>query len=201
MVLVMVLLLAGASVAYKKFANASASNALVLAGNAQAEENKTDAPESKDSIPADSEKTADEPSSVSLAPDFTVYDQDGNEVTLSSFFGKPIVLNFWASWCPPCRMEMPDFNQAYLELGSKVHFLMVNMTAGRETKQSAQEFIQEENFSFPVYFDLSQNAAVTYGAYSLPTTYFIDASGAAVAYATGAIDADTLRGAIDMILR
>ena len=51
------------------------------------------------------------------APDFTVYDREGNPHKLSDFFGKPIVLNFWASWCSPCKMEMPDFNEKYLEIG------------------------------------------------------------------------------------
>ena len=118
---------------------------------------------------------------------------------LSDFFGKPIVLNFWASWCGPCKMEMPDFEAKYLELGDKVQFLMVNMTAGSETQESAQEFIDAEGFTFPVFFDLDSDAAYTYGASSLPTTYFIDADGYVVAQAVGAIDADTLQQGIDLL--
>ena len=53
------------------------------------------------------------------------------------FIGKPIALNFWASWCGPCQMEMPDFHEKYLQLGEKVNFLMINMTTGRETQESA----------------------------------------------------------------
>ena len=215
-VLAMVLLLGGASAVYGWLGDSAAPDALVLTGNAKAEEEAaldepnqtgTETENAVDSSSADhtheDEHAHDhdhEEDHVHLAPDFTVYDKDGNEVNLSSFFGKPIVLNFWASWCPPCRMEMPDFNEKYLELGDEVHFLMVNMTTGRETKQSAQEFIQEENFSFPIYFDTNQDAAITYSAYSLPTTYFINASGEAVAQATGAIDIDTLQRGIDMIM-
>ena len=63
-----------------------------------------------------------------LAPDFTVYDGAGNEVRLSDYLGKPVVLNFWASWCGPCRMEMPHFQEKQLELEGEVQFLMVNVT-------------------------------------------------------------------------
>ena len=134
------------------------------------------------------------------APDFTVYDAESNEVHLTDFVGKPIVLNFWASWCGPCKMEMPDFNEKYLELGEEVQFLMINMTDGsRETVAIASEFIKESGYSFPVFYDTKMDAANTYGAYSLPMTFFIDAQGYPVARATGAIDAETLMRGIDMI--
>jgi len=143
--------------------------------------------------------TEDAEQQIPPAPDFTVYDIDGNEVHLSDYIGKPIVLNFWASWCGPCQMEMPDFHEKYLELGEDVHFLMINMTTGRETLESASAFIANKEYSFPVFYDTESNAASTYGVYSLPTTYFIDAEGYAIAQATGAIDAETLQRGIDMI--
>ena len=133
------------------------------------------------------------------APDFTVYDGDGNAVHLSDYVGKPVVMNFWASWCGPCQMEMPDFQAKHEELGGEVQFLMINMTGGRETLDSAQKFIAEQGYTFPVFYDTDSDAAITYGAYSLPTTYFIDAEGNAVAQATGAINGDILQTGIDMI--
>lgn len=137
-----------------------------------------------------------------IAPDFTIVDKDGTQIYLSDFIGKPIVLNFWASWCGPCKMEMPDFNEKYAELGDEIHFLMVNMTDGsRETVDVAKEFIEEQGYTFPVYFDTEMDAAITYGVTSLPTTYFIDAEGYVIAQAMGAIDASTLQTGIDMITK
>ena len=95
---------------------------------------------------------------------------------------------------------MPEFNAAWEELEGEVQFLMVNMTDGsRETIDTAKEYVEGEGFTFPVLFDTAGNAAATFGVYSLPTTYFIDVQGNAVAYAMGAIDADTLQKGIDMI--
>ena len=150
--------------------------------------------------PQDSEAPEEtEPPKVE-APDFTVENADGEEVKLSDYVGKPIVLNFWASWCSPCKSEMPDFNEAWEELGEEVHFLMVNMTDGsRETVDTAKEYVEEQGFSFPVFFDTQSQAAIAYGAYSLPTSYFIDAEGYVVARAVGAIDRDTLQKGLDLI--
>ena len=146
------------------------------------------------------EESPTEPELV-LAPDFTVYDIDGNEVRLSDFRGKPVVLNFWASWCGPCKMEMPDFNDKYLELQEDVHFLMVNLTDGtQETVEIASTFIAQQGYVFPVYYDTASEAAMLYGIRSIPTTFFIDAEGYGIARATGAIDAATLQTGIDMIL-
>ena len=134
------------------------------------------------------------------APEFLVYDAQGNEVHLSDYYGKPIVLNFWASWCGPCQMEMPDFNEKFLEVGDEVQFLMVNVTDGdRETMETASAFIAEKGYSFPVLFDLYLDASAAYNATALPMTVLINREGNIVAYATGAITAETLQQGIDII--
>ena len=134
------------------------------------------------------------------APDVLLTDRDGNEVHLSDFAGKPIILNFWASWCGPCKSEMPDLEEAYLKYGDEIHFLMVNCTDGsRETVQIASDFIADAGYTFPVYFDTTYEAAYTYGASSIPLTYFIDAEGNLTAYYMGAMSASILQQGIDMI--
>ena len=133
-------------------------------------------------------------------PDFTVMDASGKEVKLSDFRGKPTVVNFWASWCGPCKSEMPDFDAVYQEMGDEIHFLMVNMTDGaQETLAGAQAFIADSGYTFPVYYDTQYSAAMAYGVSSLPTTYFFDAEGYGVAYAIGAIGKEDLLRGIGMI--
>ena len=135
------------------------------------------------------------------APDFTALDAQGNEVRLSDYFGKPIVLNFWASWCGPCKSEMPDFEEAYQTYGSDVEFMMVNLTDGsRETVETAKAFIAEQNFTFPVYFDTANEAAIAYQASSIPATYFIDKNGNIIAHAVGMLDKANILKGIEMIL-
>lgn len=134
------------------------------------------------------------------APDFTVLDSEGNSVKLSELVGKPIVLNFWASWCPPCKQEMPDFNKAYEDIGEDITFVMVDMVDGqRETMEKGKEHITDNKYTFPVYYDTKQEAANTYGVSGLPTTYFIDKDGFIVTGAQGAIDEKTLLKGIEMI--
>lgn len=162
-------------------------------------DDRVDASQLSTEPPSPSGSESTEPQRTA-APDFTVLDMNGKERKLSEFIGKPIILNFWASWCGPCKMEMPDFDAAYKKYGDEIHFLMVNCTtSSRETMDSAKALIADEGFTFPVYFDTTGEASGIYGAYSIPLTYFIDDEGYLEAYAQGAIDAETLQIGIDRI--
>lgn len=180
------------------------------------EDTQTSDTEESDASPTDSEDTEDShtedshtdssentdsgETTVETAPDFTMTNASGEEVKLSDFFGKPVVLNFWASWCGPCKSEMPHFEDAYQKYGEDINFVIVNLTDGvRETVENASDFIEEQGYTFPLYFDTNTEGAVTYGTYSIPVTYFIGADGVPVAQANGALDAATLQKGLDMI--
>ena len=137
----------------------------------------------------------------SEAPDFTVYDLEGNAHKLSDFRGKPVLLNFWASWCGPCQMEMPDFQKFYESHGDKVNFVIVNLTDGQqETVESASAFLAEKGYTFPVYYDTGREAAVKYGVSSVPMSFFIDAEGYFVTWVRGALNAAMLQKCMDLLL-
>lgn len=132
---------------------------------------------------------------------FTVTDWDGNEVELKDFKGKPVILNFWASWCPPCKGEMPDFEDAYKEHGDKIQFMMINLTDGnRETVELAKKHITDNDYSFPVFFDTKAEVGYSFSVSSIPATYLVDENGNVVGHAIGAIDRKTLDEAIKILL-
>ena len=193
LVLVFAALIIGASFLYQSLADQNPAQQQLATMPVQ-----TTAPAAAETTP----NTTGEAEAVIPAIDFTVYDADGNAVKLSDFYGKPIVLNFWASWCGPCRSEMPDFQKACTDLEGQVQFLMINMTDGsRETVASASAYIQQEGYSFPIYFDTSMEAAMAYQAYSIPITFFIGEGGVPIAYYTGAMSRDILQQGIDRLLQ
>lgn len=136
--------------------------------------------------------------SPNAAPDFTVYDEKGKAVKLSDMRGKPVVLNMWASWCGPCKSEMPGFQAMYEKYGEDIHFMMINLTS-QDNLGEAQTLIEQEGYTFPVYFDKDSSTTASYSTGSIPMSFFINSKGELVTYAVGAIDAATLEKAIGMI--
>ena len=148
----------------------------------------------------ESEESGDESEGHTIsAPDFTVLNEKVDELKLSDYFGKPIVLNFWATWCGYCVEEMPDFDRAYKE-HPEVQFLMVNATDGvRETTEKAKQFLEEKGFTFPVVYDTQQSAVYAYYVTGFPSTYFIDAEGSMVTYFNGMLSYENLIKGIGFI--
>lgn len=182
----------GAAILYNSLSDNVGHDTLHAAGSSPAE--------GSDSHTAASDGSDTSAGQEYPAPDFLMTDSDGNTVRLSDFEGKPVVLNFWASWCGPCKNEMPEFDKLYSEFGDEFHFLMVNLTDGsRETVAGAKEFIEEAGYGFSVYFDIDGEGASEFSVYSIPVTYFIDARGNIAAYAQGSLDGEIIKQGMDMI--
>ena len=185
LVLVLVFLIAGAGIAYNSMADKVQLDNLATRETAAAE------------VPEGSEAAEND----NLAPDFTVYDLEGNAHKLSDFRGKPVIVNFWASWCNPCKNEMPAFEEKYLQYKDDIHFLMVNLTDGsQETVETAQGYIDGQGYTFPVYFDTDYSGAIAYGVSAVPATYFIDENGSLIAYGKGSLSQEQLQRGIDMLI-
>ncbi len=114
-----------------------------------------------------------------MAPDFTMNTLDGKEVKLSDYKGKKVVLNLWASWCPPCKAEMPHMQKYYEENKDKknVEILAVNLTTMEKDQSNIQSFVDDYGLTFPIPLDESGDIGVAYQAFSIPTTYMIDTTG------------------------
>ena len=118
-----------------------------------------------------------EQSNVSI-PDFVFYNEDDEQVNFSDFEGKPVVLNFWTSWCIYCREEMPDFESLCREYSDKVNFIFLDCIGSRgETKRMAQDFMEENGYNLPVYYDNDGQGMYVFGINSFPTTVYADRHG------------------------
>lgn len=107
------------------------------------------------------------------APDFELETLEGKKVKLSDFAGKKVMLNFWATWCPPCKAEMPHMQKFYEEKGDEIHILAVNI----DPKNDVAGFAKEMNLHFPILLDKNDKVMKMYQILSIPTTYFIDEDG------------------------
>ncbi|WP_338452339.1 TlpA disulfide reductase family protein [Niallia oryzisoli] len=107
------------------------------------------------------------------APDFEVKNLAGETVKLSDFQGKKVLLNFWATWCPPCKEEMPDMEKFHKQAGDDVVILAVNI----DPQYNVNKFVTEMGITFPILLDEKDEVNSMYQVLTIPTTYFIDEKG------------------------
>jgi peroxiredoxin len=130
------------------------------------------------------------------APDFTLATADGTVVALSDFRSKTVVLNFWATWCPPCRAEMPDLQAAFNERAPDDDFVVLGIDLA-EPAGAVQDFIDEFEITFPIAIDSEQTVAEHYGVRGLPASFFIDTQGIVRAMQLGPVFGHLLPDGID----
>ena len=135
------------------------------------------------------------------APDFTLFDQFGNEHTLSAYKGKTVFLNFWATWCPPCRGEMPEIQALYEAYGANEGDLVVLGIAAPESGQEGSmdeitAFLEENGYSFPVVMDETSKSFMEYGIRAFPTTFMIDKEGNVYGYVEGALTGEIMESIV-----
>lgn len=156
----------------------------------------------------DDEHTAAEEDIMELAPsapDFTLIDQYGNTHTLSDYKGKTVFLNFWATWCPPCRAEMPEIQEIYEEYGGNESDVIILGIAspnyGREgSAEDIASFLEDNGYSYPVVMDEGGLSAYDYGVSAYPTTFMIDKEGNVFGYVTGQITKDIMNSIIEQTI-
>lgn len=137
------------------------------------------------------------PEAGSDAPDFELPDVNGDLVRLSDFHGRPVVLNFWATWCAPCRLEMPELERARAEFGeSGPAVLTVNQG---ESAEQVDAFFDEVGLTLPALLDSKGDVGAAYGAFFLPMTVIVDSDGVVAAIHRGMISRDELNGYLSEI--
>lgn len=150
---------------------------------------------------ADTDTNSEEDKKIE-ALDFTLYDQYGKEHKLSDYRGKKVFLNFWATWCPPCRAEMPHIEDLYKEYEKNSKDVIIlgvaSPNVGKEgDQQYIEDFLKENNYTFPVVFDDGGMLSYQYGFSSLPSTLIIDEDGYITKYIPGAMNKSTMKSLIE----
>lgn len=141
--------------------------------------------------------SSDSESNYGKAPDFTLVDLNGKEVSLSDFKGKKVFLNFWVTWCPPCKAEMPEIEKVYQE--TKDSDLVILAVEIGESKNTVSTFISDNDYNFKVLLDQDETAAASYGFSAIPTSYFIDEKGNIVDKRTGGMSYDEMKEYIEKL--
>lgn len=140
-------------------------------------------------------------SAYPVADDFLFTDQNGTTVRLSDFYGKPIIINFFATWCPPCQAELPYFNKAYLNYGDRIHFLVIDLVdEDGEDVENGLSFISSNGYSFPLYFDSEGQGYNAYGTGYIPMTILISPDGHVLDSHVGGLGEDEVQALVDRLL-
>lgn len=133
----------------------------------------------------------------SRAPDFELTDLQGHKHRLSDYRGQGVFLNFWGTWCPPCKQEMPYINNQYHQFKDKgVQVLAVDI---QESQLAVKEFASRYNLDFPIMIDTDKEVMTAYGIDPLPATFLIDKNGNVVKYYTGSLTEDMVREFMEKI--
>jgi peroxiredoxin len=123
------------------------------------------------------------------APDFELNTLDGNTIKLSDYRGKKVILNFWATWCPPCKAEMPHMQNFYEEYNDQgVEILAVNLTNMDKGEDEVKKFVEEYGLTFTIPMDEEGFAGTTYQAFTIPTSYILDENGVILKKIVGPMD-------------
>lgn len=131
---------------------------------------------------------------------FYLYDEEEQKYKLSDFIGKPMVINFWSSWCKYCKEEMPDIEKIYNENKEDITFLIINVLDKEETKEIGIQYIRENNFSFPFYSYKDEKKAMNYyGMNKYPSTLFISKEGYVVKKKQGKMSLTELQEGINLL--
>ncbi|EFM30721.1 redoxin family protein [Streptococcus mitis ATCC 6249] len=107
-------------------------------------------------------------------PEFKMTSQDGKLIAISELYDKPMLVVEWASWCPHCQKQLPIVQQMYEKYGDQIHFVLLNMNEpGKETKETADQYIKEKGYTFPYYYDEDQSAADLLQVQTIPSMYLV----------------------------
>jgi cytochrome c biogenesis protein CcmG/thiol:disulfide interchange protein DsbE len=132
------------------------------------------------------------------APEFVLRDFTGGTVDLQSLRGKPVVLNFWASWCQPCVYEHPILVEAARRHAGEVHF--VGVVPPEDTEEAVERFTRRLGAWGPVYHDADGKVSIAYGVFKLPETYFVTGDGTIVRKVAGPLDERSLEESLEATL-
>lgn len=158
--------------------------------------------EATEAEPEEEEEAAEEVKTIP-AIDFTLKDQYGNTHTLSDYKGKTVFLNFWATWCSPCKAEMPDIQKLYEEFQQE-DVVILGVAAPNLGKEQSEEgirtFLEENGYTYPVLMDTEAEAFQAYGINSFPTTFMIDKDGNVFGYIPGQLSEEIMRDIISQTI-